>query len=239
MIKTKKRIYLIAIIFIILIIITTIFISNKVNGKNESKEGTINGNTALLDNEKALNEIENALKDKSDKTILIVGKNKISEKEIALIDLQINNQYINSNGETKNAIDEAIRQYTILQNAEQINIFLTDEEVKEIETNVNEYTNANEKEMQNILETFNMTYDQFINFYIDRTKKLEIISKWEANIIDKINNGEIQIESEDFTNKYTEYKACEDISRKTSLLLELLKIYEEYLTNQSSIEYLN
>ena len=172
MIKTKKRIYLIAIIFIILIIITTIFISNKVNGKNESKEGTINGNTALLDNEKALNEIENALKDKSDKTILIVGKNKISEKEIALIDLQINNQYINSNGETKNAIDEAIRQYTILQNAEQINIFLTDEEVKEIETNVNEYTNANEKEMQNILETFNMTYDQFINFYIDRTKKL-------------------------------------------------------------------
>ena len=237
----NKKICVIISIFIVLSIVITFFLIKKVNKENSKSNTTIEHNTTLTDEERkdVISEIKNELQNKKNETILIVGEKEISEKEVAFINFQINNKYVNQEQNIEDAVNETIRQYVILQNAEQSNITLTTEENESIENKINKYVNEDEEETNEILEAFNMTYNEFLEFYIDRTKKLEIISKWERNVIDKINSGNIDIESEEFNNKYIEFVKSDDTSKRYTLLLELLELYENYLIEQTNIEYVN
>ena len=237
----NKKICVIISIFIVLSIVITFFLIKKVNKENSKSNTTIEHNTTLTDEERkdVISEIKNELQNKKNETILIVGEKEISEKEVAFINFQINNKYVNQEQNIEDAVNETIRQYVILQNAEQSNITLTTEENESIENKINKYVNEDEEETNEILEAFNMTYNEFLEFYIDRTKKLEIISKWERSVIDKINSGNIDIESEEFNNKYIEFVKSDDTSKRYTLLLELLELYENYLIEQTNIEYVN
>ena len=195
-------------------------------------------NTLLSEEERleVAEEIKQTFENKTDKTVLKVNGEEISEKEIAYIDFQKNNQYVNKDGEKINAVDEAIKQYVILQDAEKNNITLTEEQEKDIKTRIEKsIQNSTEEETEALLDAINMNQEEFIEFSVDRERKLEIISKWIVEIMIKIDNGEIEINDEEFNNKYSEYIK----SNKTTSLLDLVDIYENYLIEQATVEYIN
>ena len=81
----------------------------------------------------ATNELGTIMDGKTNKCKVIVNGEKITEREIAYIDFQINNTVLNEQQEKKDAINEAIKEYVVVQDAKQRNIFLTEEENKMIE----------------------------------------------------------------------------------------------------------
>lgn len=95
------------------------------------------------------------------------------------------------------------------------------------------------EEAEALLDATNMNQEEFIEFYLDRTKKLEIISKWSYTISNKINDGELKIEDEEFNNKCQEYQKSEEPSTRVKLLLELVEMYKNYLIEQATVEYIN
>lgn len=83
-----------------------------------------------------------------------------------------------------------------------------------------------------------MNYNEVLKFYSDRTKKLEIISKWNDYITDAIiNKAEINIDSQEFKNKYEEYK--KNNSKSIKIVLELIELYQENLKDKAEIEYID
>ncbi len=95
------------------------------------------------------------------------------------------------------------------------------------------------EEAEALLDATNMNQEEFIEFYLDRTKKLEIISKWSYMISNKINDDELKIEDEEFNNKCQEYQKSEEPSTRVTLLLELVEMYENYLMEQATVEFIN
>ena len=93
------------------------------------------------------------------------------------------------------------------------------------------------KETNDILKKFNMNYDEFLVFYTEREKKRQLISNWNSDINRKINNGELNVESKEFKNKYDEYKNTDNVSTKYKLLTEVKEIYIDYLKEKAKIEY--
>lgn len=254
----------ITIICIVVVILGSILISKKTEKEkvNRKKENLISGewkneevdnsviisaNKELYDEEKriiskeemkdVISDIKNRIGSKTNKVVLIVNGEKITEKEIALIDFQINNQYVNSK-ELKDAVDKTIKEYVILQDARKKKIELTNEEVKNIEKRVQGFIKKTDEETSMIIDALNMNYNEVLKFYSDRTKKLEIISKWNDYITDAIiNNAEINIDSQEFKNKYEEYK--KNNSKSIKIVLELIELYQENLKDKAKIEYID
>lgn len=236
MMNRKK---LIILMVVMLAIIVAIFII-KVNYRpetNNDEHKDINTKTSHLsekEKEELNNKIGNALGNKTDEEVLIVNGEKITEREIALCDFQLNNDTVNEDGEKKDVIDEIIKDYVICQDAQKLNISLTDEEMQDIK-DVVKY----DDDMPDLLKSLNMSYDEFCEMYINRRTKLDLKVKWATYIMKKINTGEINIPSELFNNKYTEYLETEDFSVKTQLLMELIDLYAEYLVEQANIEIID
>lgn len=247
--KKKKGIVIIIIIGVLVCaILATIFWMKETSEESALVSSTSSNietsvvNTLLSEEERleVAEEIKETFENKTDKTVLKVNGKEISEKEIALIDFQKNNQYVNKDGEKVDAIDEAIKQYVFLQDAEKNNITLTEEQEKDIKARMEKsIQNSTKEETEALLDAFNMTQEEFIEFYVDRTKKLEIISKWSYTISNKINDGELKIEDEEFNNKCQEYQKSEEPSTRVKLLLELVEMYKNYLIEQATVEYIN
>lgn len=218
----------------------TIDLSNMREYSQEKSKKTNNqGNSSVLSNkekEEGIKELKDILNSKTNRRVLSVNQEEISEIEIALIDFQINNEHVNKR-EVKDAVGEAIRQYVIIQNAHEQNIMLTANEIKNIEESVKGFVIEDNEETNHILETFNMNYEEFVRFYTERSKKLKLITKWKVIVGEAISNGNINIDSEKFKKKYHEYDKSKDSSEKLKILLELLDIYEEYLEKKATIEY--
>ena len=49
----------------------------------------------------------------------------------------------------------------------------------------------------------------------------------------------MKIEDEEFNNRYQEYQKSEEPSTRVKLLLELVEMYENYLMEQATVEYIN
>lgn len=241
----KKDKNIIIIILIILIITLGVILALKVLQKDNSNisenETQKNVGSSLSDEEiaESMNELKQTLENKTEKIVLIVNGEKISEREISYIDYQLNNNYVNQSGEKKDAIAEAIEQYVILTKAKEDNITLTEAREKQIEERIKKNLKEGSEETNHFLEAFSMEYDEFMKFYIDRNKKSEIISQWKINIADEINNGEINLDDKNFNSKYNEYKSSTDTSKRYKLLTELKEIYLDYLKSQATIEYIN
>ncbi len=88
-----------------------------------------------------------------------------------------------------------------------------------------------------------MNYEEFLEFYTARMKRLEVQTKWSLYITDAIKNGELKTESNVFNEKCKECKkyleSKETFSRGTSLLFELIEEYKELLKDKAKIEYVN
>lgn len=198
-----------------------------------------NNNNTKLSNEEiedGMAELKHSLENKKDKIVLIVNGEEISEREIAYIDFQLNNKYVTKGEISKDAIAETIEQYVILQDARKNNMTLTNDRNRQIEERTKKNLKEGTEETNQFLEAFNMQYDDFIEFYIDRTKKSEIILQWKTHIIDEINNGKIKIDDKNFNSKYSEYKSSTDVSKRYKLLTELKEIYIQFLKNKARVE---
>lgn len=242
MFRNKKIIIIAVILFFSILVAAILLTSRKENINTPVSTVTVNEEktkvNGILSEEERLaiaNEIKDAFENKTDKKILKVNGEEISEKEIAFIDYQKNNELVNK-GEEIDAINETIKQYVILQDAEKNDIKLTESEEKNIKTRIEKsIQNSTEKEIDALLDSFNMNQEEFMEFYVDREKKLEIISKWTVQMMTKIHNEEIIIEDETFKKKYDEYLR----SNKKTSLMELLNLYEDYLKEQAEVEYIN
>lgn len=250
--KNKRNIFILALAIIIILII--IFggillkkhqsrqVSNDNIAKNEESNTNTDGdtnNSVLSDEEKqkVINEIASDLNTATDKEVLSINGKKVSEKEIALVNFQINNSYVNNTENTKDTIKEIIEENVIIQNANSIGMNLTNE--KEIEERINKILQNDVEETNSLAKSLNMTYEELKELYINRTKDLELITNWKMKITDEINSGNLNVNDETFKNKYNEYKNSNDVKAKTSLLLELQDIYIEYLVGQALVEYFN
>lgn len=237
-----KKIFFILII--LLIFILTIVKANQVLD-NKSRKGEIiesngqvsNPETDLLSEEEkndTINKLKDELVDTTNKIVLEVNDEKVNEREIAYVNYQLKNSTVNEEQKSKNATDEIIKDYVICQDAQKQNISLTDKEIKIIEDRVN-----NAENMDDLLKSLNLTYDELQEMYVKRTKKLELKRKWVADTIDKINAGKMNFDDETYNAKYKEYRESEDVSIRYQLLMEMLDMYTEYLVSQAKIEKVN
>lgn len=220
-----------------LVMMVSIFIIIRVNhtqvtNNNASNPITNTGNNLLSDEEKKnlMKTIGNALENETNKEVLSVNGEKITEREIALCDFQLNHSIVNEE-EKKDTVDEIIKDYVISQDADKLGISLTAKEMQDIKDVV-----KFDEDTADLLKELNMSYNEFCEMYINRRTKLDLKLKWATHIMELINNGDINISSELFNNKYKEYLESEDFSIKTQLLKELLDIYAEYLVSQAIVE---
>lgn len=225
----KKKIIVI-ITILTLMILAIVFVINNSQIENNKK------NSGLSEEEKQniINEIKTELENTTEKPILSVNEEKITERELAFANYQLNNTAVNKTGENKDPVHEITKKYVVYQNAQELNISLSNEEIKEIKNQVK--YDENIKELSKELD---MSYDDFCEMYVKTTERAKVEMKWIAYIGDKIANGEINIDNELFNNKYKEYSESEDIPQKAKLLLEMLDIYKEYLVDQANIEIIN
>ncbi len=210
--------------------------TNKVVKNDNNNLGEIKSKNSVLTEEekmKIIDEIKIALENKTDKEVLAVNGEKISEREIAFLDFQLNNSYV-SDEKPKDAKTEIIKEYAICQDAKKLNISLTNEEIKKIEDEV-KYG----EEVKEILDILDISYYEFREVYIQRMTKSQLKTKWTMNIINNIINGEVNFDNELFNQKNKEYGESSDTSIKKQLLSEMLEQYTEYLVEKSSIEYIN
>lgn len=209
--------------------------SNRLSNEETNRSNRLS-NEEIQD---GMNELEDTLANKTDKVVLMVNGEQINEREIAFIDFQINNKYVNKEENKKDATVEAIKQYVILQNAKENNIKLTETRSKEIETRITSSLKQGDEETDKMLKAFHMKYDEFIEFYIDRNKKSEIVSNWKTKMMTEINNEKISIDYKAFNEKVNQYTSSTDIAKRTTLLKELVDTYIEYLMDRATIEYIN
>ncbi len=187
----------------------------------------------------ATNELGTIMDGKTNKCKVIVNGEKITEREIAYIDFQINNTVLNEQQEKKDAINEAIKEYVVVQDAKQRNIFLTEEENKMIEERTKKQFAKDKDGMDSTLHTFQMDYDEFLKFHIAKIKRLEIGTKWTLHINEAIRKGELNTKNEAFNKKCKQYRENKTESQNISLLFELVDEYKEYLKEEAKIEYID
>lgn len=203
-------------------------------------------NRTLLSNEEkqnGMNELSEMMKNKTDKCVLIINGEEVSEKEIAYVNFQKNSEVLHKGQEKKNIISEIIKEYIIDQDARDKGIFLSDEENREIEESVKKNFQKNSNEMNIILDATHMKYEDFVKFYTSRMKRLEVQTKWSLYITDAIKNGELNTENNEFNEKCQKCKKyAEDkemVSQAVKLLFELIEEYKELLKQKAEIEYMN
>ena len=254
MLKEKKNIGII--ILIVVVITALIILISKVTLKNRYTQQTKNNilsnqevsNDELEQREEAnsgvtneeiasrIDELSEVMKDKTDKCQVIVNGEEISEREIAYIEVTTNNAMFNENQEKSDAVNEAIKEYAIVQDAKARNIALTDEEEKGIEKTAKELFSEDREGMDEMLNLFQMSYDEFLKFHTDKMKRLELGTKWTLYIKEVIKNGELHTENEAFNEKCKAYNS-KDGAEKNKLLLELIDEYKEYLKDKAIVEY--
>lgn len=224
------------IIFILLILITigSVFAIKKANDNNviTTNNSQVESNS-LSDEEKKqiIDKIKYGFENVTDRVIFSINGEEINERELAFVDYQLNNSAVNQNGEIKDSIHEITKDYVVYQNAKELNISLSDEDIEKIRDTV-----KSDEDVKELSKELNMSYDEFCEMYVNTTKRAKVEMKWIAYVGDKIANGEINIDNELFNNKYKEYSESKDIPRRAELLLEMLDIYKEYLVNQANIK---
>lgn len=245
MLKNRKKIYIIILAIISILIIFFIFTRNNIKEEKEKEKEKEKAETVYsteLSKEQKEDVISN-LKEYSEDTDnykIDVNGERISKEEIELTKFQTNNDFRISKSQKKSEdeiIQDVIKNHVILQDAKKNNITLTQTESEEIEKNIDEYTNQNIQETKDIANALNMDYDTFIEFYKTRRKNLEIISKWKVNLANLINEEKIQIDDSEFNNKYKSYKNATDNKQRSSLLVELVEVYENYILKKAEIKY--
>ena len=254
MIKDKRYIGII----ILLVIVMTALIILICKTISRSKEKTYNMSNNIVDEQEnlnlenrfdsqqssnffsneqrntATNELGTIMDGKTDKCKVIVNGEKITEREIAYIDFQINNTVLNEQQEKKDATNEAIKEYVVVQD-----IFLTEEENKMIEERTKKQFAKDKDGMDSTLNTFQMDYDEFLKFHIAKIKRLEIGTKWTLHINEAIRKGELNTKNEAFNKKCKQYRENKTESQNISLLFELVDEYKEYLKEEAKIEYID
>lgn len=240
--KKKMLVNVILVIIVVLILLVSIFfIMKNKNGKTENVKS--NYNDELLDNsyiiseedsERILTEMTSEFENTTDKVVLYLNGKAITEKDIAFKSYQLNNSTVNADGNDKNVIEEIITDYVVYQNAEELNITLSERDTKDIENTPNL-----EEDTKKLAEAANMTYEDFNEMYINMEKRAIIETKWVAYVGEKITKGELKADSKNFNSKYNEYQKSKNVGERAKLLLELLELYKQYLVEQANIEYVN
>ena len=190
--------------------------------------------------ENVISNLKEYSEDTDDYKIYVNGE-RISKEEIELIKFQTNNDFRISKSQKKSEdeiIQDIIKNHIILQDAKKNNITLTQTESEEIENSIDEYTQQDIQETKDIANALDMDYDTFIEFYKTRRKNIEIISKWKINLANLINEEKVQINDGEFNDKYKSYKNTTDNKQRSSLLLELVEIYENYIIKNAEIKYM-
>lgn len=208
--------------------------NNTYNSNQNSNTQIESGKLSEEEKDRIINEIKDSLENTTDKEVLAVNGEKISEREIAYVNYQLNNSTVNKSGVKKDPIDEVIREYVICQNARELGISLSEKEMEEIKEVVKD-----DESVKKQSEKLNMSYDEVRQMYIDGRVKIELEMKWTSNVLGKISKGTLNFDNELFNQKNKEYGESSDASIKKQLLSEMLEQYTEYLVEKSSIEYIN
>lgn len=245
--KNSKLAFIIAVLVIIILIVILGSILIKKNeerqiGSNNELLGGAGGNgtggySAFTgeDNKKAMEEITEKFKGTTNKAVLSVNNEEISEKELALIDLQTNNSLINKNGETKDAQEKVIMDYVIMQDAREKGIKLNE---KELEGQVKKTLQNDEEATKEMAKAFNMSTEEMEKLYIKRIKDLELIASWKQKITEEISSGKLKIEDSTFNDKCKQYQKSNNTVERFNLLSELQNTYIEYLVSKADVKYL-
>lgn len=231
----KKVVLALLIIGILIFGIKKVTNNKVVKNDNNNLAEIKNKNSVLTEEEKMkiIDEIKIALENKTDKEVLSVNGEKITEREIAYYNYQINNSAVNENGKTKDVVNEIIKQYVICQNAQELGISLTENEIERIKEVVKD-----DETIRNQAETLNMSYDEVRKMYVNGRTKMQLKEKWRLNTFHMINDGKLVLDNKEFNNKYKKYCETDDAKIKHQLVLELIEIYVEYLVDKSNIEYI-
>ncbi len=146
MLKDRKNIGVIILIITTTIILTSTIIlisktmlKNKKIDENISSKETNQQSNSLFSNEEireGMNALGQMMKDKSDRCVLIINGESVSEKEIAYVDFQKNSEIIHKEQKKKDAVSEVIKEYVVKQDAKNKKISLTEEESNSIEERV-------------------------------------------------------------------------------------------------------
>lgn len=238
----KRIIFNIALVMIVIIIVVSIFyiIKNKAskvrNSQTSNNDIVSNSSYAISDetSNRIITEMKSEFESTTDKVVLYLNEEAITEKDIAFKRYQLNNSAVDTGSDDKDVMNEIITDYVICQNAEELNISLSERDIKKIENTPNL-----EEDTKKLAEAANMTYDDFNEMYVNMEKRALIETKWTAYVGEKIVKGELKVSSKIFEEKYKEYNKTENIGERSKLLLELLELYKQYLVEQAEIEYVN
>lgn len=250
MLKDKKNIGIMILIVIVMtasiILISKVMWKNRKFDENISSQEGHQSNSLLFSNEEikeGMNELSQMMKDKTDRYVLIINGEKVSEKEIAYVNFQRNSEVIHKGEEKKDVISEIIKEYIVAQDAKDKKISLTEEESKRIEERVKKNFQKDSNSTAEMLKATYMDYEEFLEFYMARMKRLEIETKWTLYITEAIKSGELKTESSVFNEKCKECKKYleleETLSKGVNLIFELIEEYKELLQQKAKIEYMN
>ncbi len=253
MLKNKKNIGIIILTIIVIILIIVLIYKTIIKNNNKPKiantqnilENKLNGGSIYSDEQikTGIDELNKIMKKKTNKNRVSVNGEKITEREIAFVDFQYNNSIINNSGEKINAEEQIIKEYLIEQDAKKEGITLNEEEIEKIEKKIKKQAQKGSEEIEAILKAVSMNYDEFIEFYIKRMKRLEVQTKWSLYIAEAIKSGELNTDNSEFNakckrcKKYAEDK--EKAPQAVNLILELIEEYKELLKQKAKIEYIN
>lgn len=219
---------------------------NRKFDKNVSSQEVHQSNNLLFSNEEikeGMNELSQMMKDKTDRCVLIINGERVSEKELAYVNFQRNSEVIYKGEEKKDVISEVIKEYIAAQDAKDKKITLTEKEIKRIEERVKKNFQKGSNSTNEMLKAVNMKYEEFLEFYTSRMKRLEIQTKWSLYITDAIKEDKLKTENNTFNEKCKECKKCleseETLSKGMNLMFELIEEYKELLQQKAKIEYLN
>lgn len=247
-------------IIVIILLIIIIELGKKTSSKNEvdvdrkiTNQETINDlknsdlfisdnqiNTYSLekaDGSEPFEEMSEFFEGTTNKVVLYVNGEEVTDIELALENYHQNNSVINANEEMKNFIDSKIEKVVICQDANNKGFFVSDKEVEKIKS-IPKY----EEDMRKKAKKLNMSYEECEQMYIKSQKMLYLELKWQDDVIPKIHSGEIRVNTEEYAEIYEKYIDCvNNTNFKKALELgeKMLDLYKEYLVEQASIEYVN
>lgn len=260
-VMTKDKRYIGIIILLVIVMTALIILICKTISRNKEKTYNMSNNIVdeqenlnlenrfdsqqssnVFSNEQrntATNELGTIMDGKTDKCKVIVNGEKITEREIAFAEFQYNNSIVNTNGQKIDTEDRLIKEYLVGQDAKDKGIALTENENKNIEDRIKDQMEVDKNSTKVILRTLNMKYDEFLEFYTKRIKRLEIETKWTLHINEAIRKGELNTKNEAFNKKCKQYRENKTESQNISLLFELVDEYKEYLKEEAKIEYID
>lgn len=219
--KSNNKVIVI-IIIIVLLITFVIMNSKKIKSEKYNNNNNNNISSDIEENEAASNRIKAGINGKTDKKVLSVNGEIITELDIALYDVQLN-----KSGNTKNINDEIIKFYSICQDAEERGLSLSDEDIKNIQRRID--SDEIKKLIEESYVDYNICYETILKNYT----KYTLLDKWNIRIMNEIIEGKINIDNDSFKGKYKEFLE----EKNSNTLLELQDIYAEYLVGKATIIY--